>query len=57
MGWEQAWEITHRTCLCGHWRITPRTFIFGGKAAHGYFMAKLISSVGDVMNRDPQANG
>ena len=37
--------------------ITPRTFIFGGKAAPGYFMAKLmiklISAVGSVVNRDP----
>ncbi|NJM98522.1 MAG: glycogen/starch/alpha-glucan phosphorylase [Phormidesmis sp. RL_2_1] len=38
-------------------RITPRTFIFAGKAAPGYFMAKLIikliTSVGRVVNRDP----
>ncbi|MES9947033.1 MAG: glycogen/starch/alpha-glucan phosphorylase [Candidatus Thiodiazotropha sp.] len=41
--------------------IPPRTFIFGGKAAPGYTMAKLmiklITSVGDVVNNDPQIDG
>jgi starch phosphorylase len=41
--------------------IVPRTFIFGGKAAPGYRMAKLIikliHSVGEAVNSDPIVRG
>ena len=63
----QHLNVLHIVTLYDQLRKNPgmhaphRTFIFGGKAAPGYFMAKLIikliNSVADVVNRDPNVNG
>ncbi|QUS61867.1 glycogen/starch/alpha-glucan phosphorylase [Synechocystis sp. PCC 7339] len=59
-----ALEIIHlynRIKQNPHMEMVPRTFIFGGKAAPGYFMAKLIikliNAVGEVVNNDPDVRG
>ncbi|MDT0687750.1 glycogen/starch/alpha-glucan phosphorylase [Autumnicola psychrophila] len=44
----------------GQNNIPPTAFVFAGKAAPGYFMAKriikLITAVGDLINNDPEVN-
>jgi glycogen phosphorylase len=54
-------ELYNRIKQNPHVDILPRTFIFGGKAAPGYFMAKLIiklvNSVAEIVNKDPDVRG
>jgi starch phosphorylase len=53
--------LYHRMRSDPHADVLPRTFIFGGKAAPAYHKAKLIikliTAVGDVVNRDPLIDG
>jgi starch phosphorylase len=56
-------HIVSRYCRLKHrpdLEVAPRTFIFGGKAAPSYRMAKLIikliHAVAEMVNRDPQVN-
>ena len=41
-------------------KVAPRAYVFGGKAAPGYFMAKriikLINAVGETVNNDPEVS-
>ena len=53
--------LYHRLRSSSSAEMLPRTFIFGGKAAPGYRIAKLIikliNAVGDVVNTDPAVRG
>jgi starch phosphorylase len=53
--------LYQRLCRNPELAIAPRCFIFGGKAAPGYHMAKLIirliNGVAEVVNNDPAVGG
>jgi starch phosphorylase len=53
--------LYERLRLNPHLEVPPRCFVFGGKAAPGYAMAKLIirliTGVAEVVNNDPVVNG
>lgn len=53
--------LFHRLKAQPNMELVPRTFLFGAKAAPGYFMAKriikLIHNVADVVNDDPDVRG
>jgi starch phosphorylase len=54
-------SLYHRLCRNPALDIAPRCFIFGGKAAPGYAMAKLmirlITGIAEVVNHDPVIDG
>ena len=63
----KIWDILHVMHLYNELKANPqmdfypRTFVFGAKAAAGYKIAKLtiklINSVADVVNNDPDIDG
>lgn len=54
-------SLYHRLCRDPSLDIAPRCFVFGGKAAPGYAMAKLmirlITGIAEVVNDDPRIDG
>ena len=53
-------DLYNRLCQNPNISINPRTFIFAGKAAPGYYLAKsiieLINSIANVINNDKRIN-